>query len=151
MDIDRHETTAWKQVQELMRELRRCDLETLAKACRDRGRDKVAEAVLEKYNELLAFVAATPPQRKTALRTVPDEDRPLFLLQAAYLARCGHAFLEMTARYGVGGGQPGRMGSAQAARAAFELRVEWPTLWPFSDFPDPFGEEPMGDVEDSCS
>ncbi|WP_156927154.1 hypothetical protein [Azospirillum halopraeferens] len=140
MDIDRYASEAWTHVHELLEQVRQCDLAALATTCRDQGRDRVAAAALERQNELLTFVAATPTQRKSLLRKVAVGDRPMFLLLALYHARCGLAFLETTARYGVGPGPAYRMVSAQAARAAVDLIANYPTLWPF-DEGNPFPEE----------
>lgn len=142
MEIDRYEAEAHKHVHELLSMLRECDLAALAALCRDLGPDKMDAQIAERCNELLDFVAATPTRRKSSLRKEPAEQRSLYLLQAFYLARCGLAFLKMTAQYGVGPGPSYRMVSAQSARAALALRDEWPTLWPFSDYGDPFDEMP---------
>ena len=126
---------------ELAEELSEFDREHLDELCRSVGRDKLLRHIAENEGAMVEYIRRTPAERRRLMaKHNPDpDDRMMYLLCALYVARCAMALLE-TMQKAEGAEAKYRAMTAWAAGAALELHRTWPTLWPFEDGLDPFGE-----------
>lgn len=138
MQFDKYAEAAERHCRELVEELLTLGVKNLHQACKARGIDTVEAQLRESGSDFLEYVRATPSVRKRLLHKIDKPDRSVHVMCALFYARCGWAFLHAICQRGIVAGPGYRMLTAQASSAAFDLRLNWPSLWPFDDYPDPF-------------
>ena len=140
MPLESYARAARGLVSEILDQLVPYGFETLETAARETGRTAFHRYCHERQDELLAYVEATPSQRAKKLAKIQSDQRWVYLLAASYWARVGLAMLEAVTDHRLGPGGSNRSMLGSAATAAGQLLDGWPSLWPFDDGRDPFGE-----------
>ncbi len=140
MDLDRYEDQAHVQCKMLRDDVLKLGIDRVVDRCHTLGK-AVVEAYAKKNASVChEYLISPPARRRTLLRNLPTEERREFLISALFEARCGLALLVALCRFGVTAGPSYAMILAQAAAAATLVHDEWPSLWPFEDYGDPFDE-----------
>lgn len=142
MDLDRYNDAALREMRWFAERLRTEEIDALWRSGITLGAVGIQAILADERAAISKFMAMTPARRNRFLAKIPDiVERHGFLIAAAYMVRCGTAWLSLACNYGVSAGyspEP-RFLLNQAATAALDLRDAFPTLWPFEDHPDPFG------------
>ncbi|TPE61927.1 hypothetical protein FJQ54_07295 [Sandaracinobacter neustonicus] len=142
MDLDRYNDAASTEVHWYLDQLLKEGVDGVWRSGIMLGAVGINNILTQRGNEISEFMSLPPSQRTKRLAKITDSiDRHGFLIAATYNIRCGVAWLDIACRYGVSAGynpQP-RFLLGQASTAARELFDAFPTLWPFDDYPDPFG------------
>lgn len=140
MELDRYRTATAQHCGELCEELEKFGFDRLHDLCLEVGADKMRRYIEENQEPLLLYVRASPSQRKRMGRRIDPDNRALLVLAALYVARTAWNVLTALCDRLVVAGGPYRDLTGRAAEAAHSIRSEWPTIWPFDDGRDPFGE-----------
>ncbi|MBI1321302.1 MAG: hypothetical protein GC168_20445 [Candidatus Hydrogenedens sp.] len=143
MDLDDYQQAAWQCCEELAQELRAIDPETLADICRRAGKADLRQLRAKTGSAVEQLVTSAPELRSQILRKLNMEDRALILLLGLYEASLGWTFLQALCDRAIQAGNPHTVVMLRAADAARQLAANWPSLWPFSDFPSPIDPHPI--------
>lgn len=141
MDLDTYCEWAHQELVWFYKRLAREGAAALRASCATLGESGVRAVLARRAGDIQDYIQTPKNKRDAMLRTIPDKtERHAFLIAAAYKVRCGAAWLDQATSKGVSAGYvPSRSFLlSQAADAALALADGFPSLWPYTDVPDPF-------------
>jgi len=143
MKIDHYVQGAFREMLWWQDQLSEADVDAVRSTASEAGAECVRAMICAEENASLALLVRPEAERVATLSGLAPRDRHLTLLAAAYIARSGYAWLLAASDSAADPSidvHPVTM-LLRARHAATRFEELRPTLWPFDDGTDPFGED----------